>query len=412
MGPERHLDDAAGAPEDAPIDDEGSQARMVKLEEDVHEIRGALTKQGEVIDAMARDFSRFSTWVVTSLARMMDRACVTYTSYFKTPREYQRRRVRTRLADLVKEISTNIVITEYLVNISKRRAFWSLNEDILKINDSDYQYAISIKEDTAYPCLHSPKTTKETSSIRRIQRRPIRRIEDIVCEDSGRYQTCSLKKENVNTNSLIELRFGVQELLKVINNTPMIDYEVKGVTTRGGKTTTQDAQNNDTNDRTKEPLAPSNNIQTPPIPFPRRLRKEKEEAQQKKFLENLKQLHINLPFIEALAQMPKYAKFLKGLLTNKARLEEACTITMNERCSAVLLNKLPSKEKDPRSFTIPCDIGQFVALFYITNITIDHDILLSMLIFGGVTLGIPTRRILDSRGAIPSKTAADAKTVI
>ncbi|GJU84233.1 reverse transcriptase domain-containing protein [Tanacetum coccineum] len=34
-----------------------------------------------------------------------------------------------------------------------------------------------------------------------------------------------------------------------------------------------------------------------------------------------------------------------------------CTVTMNERCSAVLLNKLPSKEKDPGSFTIPCDIG-------------------------------------------------------
>ncbi|GKB26907.1 DNA-directed DNA polymerase [Tanacetum coccineum] len=56
--------------------------------------------------------------------------------------------------------------------------------------------------------------------------------------------------------------------------------------------------------------------------------------------------------------MPKYAKFLKGLLTNGARLEEACMITLNERCSAVLLNKLPSKEKDPGSFTIPCDIGQ------------------------------------------------------
>ncbi|GKB22949.1 hypothetical protein Tco_0862350, partial [Tanacetum coccineum] len=70
----------------------------------------------------------------------------------------------------------------------KRRAFWSLNEDILKINDFDYQYAVSIKEDTVYSCLHSPKATKETSSIRRIQRRPIRRIEDIVCEDSKRYQ--------------------------------------------------------------------------------------------------------------------------------------------------------------------------------------------------------------------------------
>nr|GEV75947.1 reverse transcriptase domain-containing protein [Tanacetum cinerariifolium] len=102
----------------------------------------------------------------------------------------------------------------------------------------------------------------------------------------------------------------------------------------------------------------SSEEQTPSIPFPQRLRKEKEEAPQRKFLENLKQLHINLPFIKALAQMPKYAKFLKGLLTNKARLEEACTITMNERCSTVLLNKLPSKEKDPGSFTIPCDISQ------------------------------------------------------
>ncbi|GJY39371.1 retrovirus-related pol polyprotein from transposon TNT 1-94 [Tanacetum coccineum] len=43
---------------------------------------------------------------------------------------------------------------------SKRHAFWSLNKDILKITDSDYQYAVSIKEDTAYPCLHSPEDHK------------------------------------------------------------------------------------------------------------------------------------------------------------------------------------------------------------------------------------------------------------
>ncbi|GKC95810.1 reverse transcriptase domain-containing protein [Tanacetum coccineum] len=55
--------------------------------------------------------------------------------------------------------------------------------------------------------------------------------------------------------------------------------------------------------------------------------------------------------------MPKYAKFLKGLLSNKTRLEEACTVIMNERFSSVLLNKLSAKEKDPISFTIPCDIG-------------------------------------------------------
>ncbi|GJT43043.1 DNA-directed DNA polymerase [Tanacetum coccineum] len=199
------------------------------------------------------------------------------------------------------------------------------------------------------------------------------------------FQTTNELLFKERNNSLIVLIFGVQELLNVINNVPMIDSNVKGLTTRGGKTTTQDAHDNDTNvllkelvvvepkkpvgsnevltndqpQMTNEPIVqPSNETQTPSVPFPRRLRKEKEEAQQKKFLENLKPLHINLPFIEALAQMSKYAKFLKSLLTNKARLEEACKIIMNERCSAVLLNKLPSKEKDPGSFTIPCDIGQ------------------------------------------------------
>ncbi|GKD11179.1 hypothetical protein Tco_1190864, partial [Tanacetum coccineum] len=65
--------------------------RMDKLKEDVHEIRGALSEQRELIDAMARDFSRFCTWTTTSLARMMDMVGVTYTSYSKTPREYTKR---------------------------------------------------------------------------------------------------------------------------------------------------------------------------------------------------------------------------------------------------------------------------------------------------------------------------------
>ncbi|GJZ62316.1 putative ribonuclease H-like domain-containing protein [Tanacetum coccineum] len=39
------------------------------------------------------------------------------------------------------------------------------------------------------------------------------------------------------------------------------------------------------------------------------------------------------------------------------RLEEACIVTMNEMCSSVLHNKLPAKEKDPGSFTIPCQVS-------------------------------------------------------
>ncbi|GJX91642.1 reverse transcriptase domain-containing protein [Tanacetum coccineum] len=119
-----------------------------------------------------------------------------------------------------------------------------------------------------------------------------------------------------SNNSLSEPRFEVHELLRVIDNALMSNYEVKGVTTRGGKTTSQDIQNDNTSVHIEEPLV----IQMPSIPFPRRLRKEKEEAQQKRFLENLKQLHINLPFIEALAQMPKYAKFLKDVFNKKITL--------------------------------------------------------------------------------------------
>ncbi|GJU15258.1 hypothetical protein Tco_1143224 [Tanacetum coccineum] len=56
--------------------------------------------------------------------------------------------------------------------------------------------------------------------------------------------------------------------------------------------------------------------------------------------------------------MPKYAKFMKDLLARKGKAEETSKITLNERCSAVLLNKIPFKEKDPGSFTIPCVIGK------------------------------------------------------
>ncbi|GKE18514.1 reverse transcriptase domain-containing protein [Tanacetum coccineum] len=57
-----------------------------------------------------------------------------------------------------------------------------------------------------------------------------------------------------------------------------------------------------------------------------------------------------------LVQIPKYAKYLKSLLMNKSRLKEACTEIMNERCSTVLLNELPSKQNDPMSFTTLCQV--------------------------------------------------------
>ncbi|KAL4332766.1 hypothetical protein GQ457_07G014150 [Hibiscus cannabinus] len=94
-----------------------------------------------------------------------------------------------------------------------------------------------------------------------------------------------------------------------------------------------------------------------PPPFPQRLRKQKYEYQFKKFLDILKQVHINLPLVEAIEQMPNYAKFLKDIVSKRTRLSEFETVAMTEGCMAMLHNRLPPKLKDPGSFTIPCAIG-------------------------------------------------------
>ncbi|GKE27708.1 hypothetical protein Tco_1443092 [Tanacetum coccineum] len=109
----------------------------------------------------------------------------------------------------------------------------------------------------------------------------------------------------------------------------------------------------------KEPNKPEKTIEShvQSIPFPGQLKKEKEKEQFRKFLKNLQQLSINIIFIVALKQMPKYAKFMKDLLSKKGRMEETFRITLNEICYALLLNEIPLKEKDPGSFTIQCIIG-------------------------------------------------------
>ena len=73
-----------------------------------------------------------------------------------------------------------------------------------------------------------------------------------------------------------------------------------------------------------------------------------------------KKLHINIPFTDALKQMPIYVKFMKGILSNKRRLSDFETVNLTEEYSAILKRKLPQKLKDSGSFTIPCTIGNSI----------------------------------------------------
>ncbi|CAL1388125.1 unnamed protein product [Linum trigynum] len=86
---------------------------------------------------------------------------------------------------------------------------------------------------------------------------------------------------------------------------------------------------------------------TPPLPYPTRMYKERLENECRGFMEMLRNLRLNIPFLEVMAQMPRDAKYLKGFLEKKPKLESLANVTLGEEYSAYLLNRLPKKRSDP-----------------------------------------------------------------
>nr|GEW33800.1 hypothetical protein [Tanacetum cinerariifolium] len=106
--------------------------------------------------------------------------------------------------------------------------------------------------------------------------------------------------------------------------------------------------------------APMPNLK-PSIPYPSRRDNEKRRDQAneqiEKFYEIFKEMSFKISFMDALILMLKFASTLKALIGNKKKLSEMARTTMNEHCSAVILNKFPRKLGDPRKFLIPCEFS-------------------------------------------------------
>ncbi|GKD74353.1 hypothetical protein Tco_1332635 [Tanacetum coccineum] len=69
------------------------------------------------------------------------------------------------------------------------------------------------------------------------------------------------------------------------------------------------------------------------VPFPSWLKKQKNDDDDERLLSIFKQIHINLPFLEAMVHMPKGAKVLKDLLSHKEKLKKAASsIKLSEEC--------------------------------------------------------------------------------
>ncbi|XP_070052566.1 uncharacterized protein [Nicotiana tomentosiformis] len=92
-------------------------------------------------------------------------------------------------------------------------------------------------------------------------------------------------------------------------------------------------KNKEENSRTEEPEVSKH---MPALPFPQKLSREKMDKQFERFLDVLKQVHVNLQFTEVLSQMSAYAKFLKEIPTKKRKIEETSVVKLTEHCSAIL----------------------------------------------------------------------------
>ncbi|XP_070036670.1 uncharacterized protein [Nicotiana tomentosiformis] len=70
----------------------------------------------------------------------------------------------------------------------------------------------------------------------------------------------------------------------------------------------------------------------------------------------LSQVQLNIPLVDVLHEIPKYAKYIKDIVAHKRRLTEFETVALTEQCISRVQNKL-SQKLDPGSFTILVRLG-------------------------------------------------------
>ncbi|GKA05829.1 reverse transcriptase domain-containing protein [Tanacetum coccineum] len=252
------------------------------------------------------------------------------------------------------------VIMEYLVNISKWRAFWSLNEDILKINDSDNQYAVSIKEDTA-----------------------------------RHFKTLSLDElRSPDFNLLSDQEYSEEEVAKTMAET-MEQYMSKTRADYGsGELRTNTFSGSDHEDANE-------NIE--------------------KVLKIVDLFHIPNITIDQV-MLRAFPMSLTGAASRWIRNKPTGSITTWDGLKTKFLNKYcppartTKKMEEINNFQQETDENLYQAWERFKELLMkcpQHYLteMQAVILFYN-RLGIPTRQILDSRGAIPSKIAVDTKVAI
>ncbi|RDY02067.1 Retrovirus-related Pol polyprotein, partial [Mucuna pruriens] len=92
---------------------------------------------------------------------------------------------------------------------------------------------------------------------------------------------------------------------------------------------------------------------TVPLPFPSRTTSARKLESDEELLKMFQKVEINIPFLDAIKHVPKYAKFLKELC-EKDKGEQG-----KWRRGVSLDQKLGIHYRNPKIFSVPCTIGEF-----------------------------------------------------
>ncbi|XP_070022685.1 uncharacterized protein [Nicotiana sylvestris] len=93
-----------------------------------------------------------------------------------------------------------------------------------------------------------------------------------------------------------------------------------------------------------------------PPPLPQRLARRVDDSKLEKFYDILKQLLVNIPFVEEFQEISGFAKYLKELITKKKTTKNE-VVNVTHRVSSIIEKTTVQKKEDPGAFTIPCTIG-------------------------------------------------------
>ncbi|KAM1048676.1 hypothetical protein ACFX2C_027865 [Malus domestica] len=114
---------------------------------------------------------------------------------------------------------------------------------------------------------------------------------------------------------------------------------------------------NSANKGKEVPILINSNVVPPNVPFPRRFMQSKKEEAENDILETFRKVQVNIPLLDAIKQVPRYAKFLKELCTTRKRISSKGVVKVNHLIFPTDFYVLEMDESD-HSPTLPILLGR------------------------------------------------------